>query len=146
MSAPACPHCRERMSSIESGAWNIWTCLYCEGQWLPASQVIRIADEVRTAPGAADQPVFARNPALQPMLCPACASESFESLSAEGAQAWHCLGCGSAFFPKRQSPGVDVPRLLHLRFGDEPARTVEQESALLLLKALAFVAGNLVAL
>ena len=102
MTAPLCPHCRERMSSVEQGLGGVWSCLYCEGTWLTAKQMQSLAS------AAGDEPANGSpaNPALQvaasegSLACPGCEESQLEAVAFGAMQAHRCLVCQGAFFRK----------------------------------------------
>lgn len=102
MTAPLCPHCRERMSSVEQGLGGVWSCLYCEGTWLTAKQVQSLAS------ASVDEPASGQraNPALritaseEALACPGCDASQLEAIAFGAMQAHRCPDCQGAFFRK----------------------------------------------
>lgn len=112
MNAPSCPNCREKMSSVERGLGGVWSCLYCEGVWLQASQIQSIATCSEPAPlqvkGTSER--IEPTPAEQECLCPGC------GVSLQGAllgltESLSCIRCHGAFF-KKGAVQAHAPHLL----------------------------------
>lgn len=102
MSVPYCPSCRESMSSVELETPGFWSCLYCEGIWVPGSEVEALSARASLAPaksewvaspheGAKDAPNF---------FCPSCGSSSFAHVTAKGVGAHCCSTCHGIYLPK----------------------------------------------
>ena len=70
MSAPLCPSCNERMSNVERGLGGVWSCVYCEGVWLPAG----------TRSAATPQPANLDGTS-KGMTCPNCRTKSLLALA-----------------------------------------------------------------
>jgi hypothetical protein len=84
------------MSSVEQGLGGVWSCLYCEGTWLPARQGAGIAPQQNSPKeGRANA---ALPVTVKPLLCASCESESL--LPAEVMGTYRCSGCSSVFFEK----------------------------------------------
>jgi ribosomal protein L37AE/L43A len=110
MTNPRCPNCGESMSSVEKGYGGVWSCLYCEGTWLPSEQ--------RAASAALRDDALKQAVQLpiQSLVCPSCESRAFLATSAEGAYV--CGACGSLFLdrgvldrlaPQASSPSKEAP-------------------------------------
>lgn len=102
MTAPLCPHCRERMSSVEQGLGGVWSCVYCEGTWLTAKQRQSLASATGGGPADGQR----ASPALQviaseeSLICPACEASQLGAVSLGAIQAHRCPDCEGAFFRK----------------------------------------------
>jgi ribosomal protein L37AE/L43A len=103
LNAPSCPNCRERLSDVEAGLVGVWTCLYCEGAWLPTKEAKlvfpgRQADKPMTAePSEAGEP----GREVSTLACPSCSTSSFVPLATPQAKLFRCSGCGGAYLPKQ---------------------------------------------
>lgn len=104
MSRPVCPACRERLSSVEAGLVGLWSCVYCDGVWLPASQAERAAP-LQTA--EIDAPTATPTTAVlvETLQCPSCDSTQFQALGTGASAVMACTGCRSLYLPK---PAVDA--------------------------------------
>lgn len=100
MRAPSCPNCRERLSSAELGFNGLWSCLYCEGVWLPFAAVEALARDTGlnlTRYIAPDASSSRRQPCL---TCPKCQAQTFISLEARDVSVHSCSTCRGLFIPK----------------------------------------------
>lgn len=104
------------MSSVEHGLGGVWSCIYCEGTWLPQSQADALSKSLATrTQHAAVAPADASPGSL---VCPACQSPSFEA-GAFGILAIHrCMTCRSLFF-KRGALAALSPQALSVN-GEAP--------------------------
>lgn len=102
MTAPLCPHCRERMSSVEQGLGGVWSCLYCEGTWLTAQQMQALAPTTDAAPSHALQasPVSQDEGPGESLVCPGCDGSRLQAVSLGAVRAHRCPLCHGAFFNK----------------------------------------------
>jgi len=98
---PLCPNCRERMSDVERGLGGVWSCLYCEGVWLPRCGAGESSVAGWEAPLQVGEATATRSSAnAEHLYCPACEARSFETRVIEQATFFACKGCASAFLPK----------------------------------------------
>src|SRR3954463_3644227 len=84
MSSPLCPNCRESMSSVEHGLGGVWSCLYCEGTWLSASQLQLLASKSNTQSSGSSAGFSSAIRASQPnepLCCPGCHEVSLEAVA-----------------------------------------------------------------
>jgi ribosomal protein L37AE/L43A len=105
------------MSDVERGLGGIWSCIYCEGTWLPGKQV------AIGLKGALGQLRAASNtePSSVPtelnigLPCPACSSKSLCPMHRERNEAFVCSGCSGIFLKKgvlsQVAPGAASPEL-----------------------------------
>lgn len=96
MNSPLCPNCQERMSSVEHGIGGVWSCIYCEGTWLPQGQVGEIAQ--RFMPRAASSVNVLANCKAASLVCPACPNTYLEAGEEDGIYC--CAACRSLFFER----------------------------------------------
>ena len=97
-----CPNCRERMSPVEQGLGGVWSCLYCEGTWLFATQLEALASATRSASSShegSNQELQVES-AAECLVCPSCESVELEAVSLGSAHAYRCPQCYGAFFKK----------------------------------------------
>jgi Zn-finger nucleic acid-binding protein len=114
MTTPLCPSCQERMSNVERGLGGVWSCVYCEGVWLPEAKL-------STGSSARHQSEEGETEATG-LVCPSCRVHSLRSLSAAPARGFVCSACAGAFLarglvhelaPQAASPsGEAVPEFL----------------------------------
>lgn len=102
MNAPLCPHCRERMSSVEQGLGGVWSCLYCEGTWLTAKQLQSLASAAGDGPanGQRANPAFQVAASEESLACPGCEASQLEAGAFGAMPAYRCPDCQGAFFRK----------------------------------------------
>ena len=90
------------MSSVEANLVGVWSCLYCDGVWLPSAQAGRL---ISPHPTAASESALAAatdhaGRAVDGLCCPACRSTHFRE-TGEGHHAWFaCTDCSSLYLPK----------------------------------------------
>jgi Zn-finger nucleic acid-binding protein len=113
MKAPLCPNCREGMSSVEHGLGGVWSCLYCEGTWLPAEQLKALATAAGGDPNVASSPVQPLQvcPTTESLACPRCEASWLETVSLGAFQAHRCIRCQGAFFT-RGVVAMHAPQLI----------------------------------
>ena len=97
---PQCPRCRERLSSAEIGFNGLWSCLYCEGVWLPYAQVESLAHSAGVNLTRYMAPAEGSSARKADLLCPKCLSPSFVGLAAKGANLSSCSSCRGLYIPK----------------------------------------------
>ncbi len=85
--APSCPNCRERMSDVEQGLGGVWSCIYCEGVWLPKDEGVELPDQQAA-------------PVVAHLVCPSCNATTFCSVFAATCAFHTCTRCGGTFLPK----------------------------------------------
>ncbi|MFC3682393.1 zf-TFIIB domain-containing protein [Hydrogenophaga luteola] len=101
MSPPLCPSCRERMSSVEAGMVGVWSCVYCDGAWLPAS---RAQGALASRRGGLASGSLAEDDPAGPasdlsLLCPECDDSRFRARRARDGVVFECAACGSVHLP-----------------------------------------------
>ena len=97
---PTCPSCIERLSAGELGFNGWWSCLYCEGVWLPFAAVEALGhsaglDLTRYLTPPADSALRRGD-----LHCPGCKTPSFIRLQAKEADVYSCCTCRGLFIPK----------------------------------------------
>jgi Zn-finger nucleic acid-binding protein len=122
MSTPLCPNCREHMSSVELGLGGVWSCLYCEGTWLPSAKAQTLAAN-STSEANVLLPVtepLQHVVANEMLACPACKASSLHLVALQNAEVHRCLSCEGVFFkrgvlqalsPRSFSAGQEAPVL-----------------------------------
>jgi len=86
------------MSSVERGLGGVWSCLYCEGTWLPQSQADALSKQLISH--AQDAVVATVSTSPDSLVCPTCQGPSFEA-GAGGISGIHgCMTCSSLFLEK----------------------------------------------
>jgi ribosomal protein L37AE/L43A len=91
MSSPLCPNCQEHMSSVEHGQGGVWSCLYCEGNWLPQAHALQVLSVLELQPARSGETVAT-------LVCPSCNSRTFSPLSAPNSRVFQCATCQSLYF------------------------------------------------
>jgi ribosomal protein L37AE/L43A len=93
-----CPNCRERMSDVERGLGGLFSCLYCEGIWLPGPVVAAASDAM---PAWTERWIHsasaAGSPAETVSRCPNCDDETFQRQDWPTGTAFHCTCCSGLF-------------------------------------------------
>jgi len=98
------------MSAVEKGLGGVWSCLYCEGTWLPLEQRAKFVALSRESLTALASPL------QEALVCPACEAPAFLATNASGAHT--CSLCGSLFLkrgvlgelaPQATSPRKEAP-------------------------------------
>jgi ribosomal protein L37AE/L43A len=88
------------MSSVEAGMIGVWSCLYCEGAWLPSTK----SSQVKTGHSSLADARASSSPTLEEqvdsMLCPECESTRFTVRRVEDKRLCECGGCGSTYLNK----------------------------------------------
>jgi ribosomal protein L37AE/L43A len=80
------------MSNVERSLGGVWSCVYCEGVWLPnAKQGIQSSAALGVEVGEAE---------AGGLVCPSCRTHSFRSLSAAVGRGFACSACSSAFLAR----------------------------------------------
>ena len=102
MPTPHCPSCRESMSSVEFQTPGFWSCLYCEGTWIPGNEVGFLASKTSRAPSHDEWTVIevAETEKTPRFVCPDCCSSEFSHVSARGFIAQACQKCHGIYLPK----------------------------------------------
>ena len=86
------------MSSVERGMGGVWSCVYCEGTWLPRTQTVELLAHLELLESsAAEAGTGAKRPVL---LCPTCQARSFGAGAGEISGAYRCVTCSSLFFER----------------------------------------------
>jgi Zn-finger nucleic acid-binding protein len=122
MDQPLCPNCHERMSDVERGFGGVWSCLYCEGAWLPESQVRSLLASTQAILAASGERALAQQAwsVHDSLICPSCQTKSFRSPASLAAEVQVCGTCSGVFFrrgalaflaPEAASPGREAPVL-----------------------------------
>lgn len=100
------------MSAVEQGLGGLWSCLYCEGVWLPAAQAQSVLPELGGVLRAAEHgsPLQA-DPSV--LICPSCEGRDFERLGNSPVGVVRCQGCQSVFMSKGtlMSSAPDAPKV-----------------------------------
>lgn len=86
------------MSSVEAGLCGVWSCLYCDGVWLPAREMRALAAKTAVNMQAIQCPSVAG--AGAPLQCPACEGASFASIEVHNNCVYVCTQCQSVHLPK----------------------------------------------
>lgn len=102
MKSPLCPNCRESMSSVEIGTGGVWSCLYCEGNWLTAEKLNSLASTNQSTDKLLTSNTFSLNVTghSQTLVCPSCETTSFEEVNVGTVTIHRCQDCGGSFFKK----------------------------------------------
>jgi Zn-finger nucleic acid-binding protein len=100
VSNPICPNCRERLSFGEIGFNGLWSCIYCEGVWLPFSTVETLARATEANLTRYMAPPKGDNSYQEHLHCPKCRSNTFVPLQARGVCLSSCCSCRGLFVPK----------------------------------------------
>ena len=98
MRSPLCPNCQEHMSSVEHGLGGVWSCVYCEGTWLPRAQAVGLAAHLKPRNSGVAEAVATTSSLV--LLCPTCQAKSFKAGPAEIHGIYRCATCGSLFFER----------------------------------------------
>lgn len=100
MNVPHCPKCLERLSAAEAGLIGIWSCLYCEGAWLPPDKAVQIQSAVQPAEVSFghDKPLTSNFEQI--LKCPSCEGREFDTHIKANHLLYQCKACGSAYLPK----------------------------------------------
>jgi Zn-finger nucleic acid-binding protein len=90
------------MSSVEFETPGFWSCLYCEGNWIPGSEIEALATQAENAPTKTDwTPLDHGDPTnSSTLICPDCGASQFVSSTAKGVTAHCCKACHGVFLPK----------------------------------------------
>lgn len=102
MTKPLCPQCRERMSGHEIGLQGIWSCIYCEGNWITPEQLKTVLTESnsQSAPLNWVRPKADGSSNEQELVCPSCQSRTFSRISSGSTNVNCCKDCHGLFFDK----------------------------------------------
>ncbi len=100
MSKPLCPNCRERMSPVEAGLCGVWSCVYCEGVWLPAEEVDALASKAAMDRQAIQWPHHAE-PNNENFQCPVCRAAWFARRGVKDHPVCLCTKCRGMFISKQ---------------------------------------------
>jgi hypothetical protein len=88
------------MSSVEAGQIGLWSCVYCEGVWLPQARgAALIAGQSAAIPEPPSPDQVAEG-----LLCPGCEATCFRWESTRHGCMYSCTACQSLYLPK---PTVD---------------------------------------
>ena len=147
MNAPSCPNCRERLSDVEAGLVGVWTCLYCEGAWLPTDKAKLVVPGRQADSPAKAEPSQAGelNGEGAALACPSCSTSSFVPLAIPNAQLFRCSGCSGAYLPKQAVLSLgkalggkdwEFGRLFAAMLGKEDMTKVEGAAVLLAILGL----------
>jgi len=99
------------MSSVEHGHGGVWSCLYCEGNWLPQAQALQVLRAVELHPAQSCESVAT-------LVCPSCHRTTFSPMSSPSSRAFQCSTCQSLYFeraalaafaPQVFSAGAEAP-------------------------------------
>jgi len=100
MPSPRCPNCSEQMSMFELGLDGVWSCIYCEGTWLSATEVQSILSQSRPAADTRRRPQTAATEAEAGLTCPTCGTRSFVAVAVGDEKAYCCSSCQGLFLRK----------------------------------------------
>ncbi len=90
------------MSSVEAGMVGVWSCLYCEGAWIPSAastKVIEASERSDSKPGGTALGMDSSHEE-QALLCPECSSAHHARRGSKGKELYACQDCQSLFLPK----------------------------------------------
>ena len=106
------------MSSVERGHGGVWSCIYCEGAWLPQAQAAKLLLDLQPR---FSQPIEATTSAsAAALVCPSCHGNAFLQLTPETSRTFQCSACRSLYFapgalaavaPQAVSVGGEAPVL-----------------------------------
>ena len=99
MPAPKCPRCRAHLSSVETGGNSLWSCLECEGVWLPYESAEALGESTCVNLTRYKAPMEGSAP-LSRLVCPTCSTATFVGLKAKGVELSSCHACRGLFMPK----------------------------------------------
>ena len=102
MSNPLCPNCREQMSSVERGLGGVWSCLYCEGTWLPSAKAQTLTSNATGRPNFSLPVAEARQHVAtnEMLVCPACEAVSLHLVALQNIEVHRCPSCDGVFFKR----------------------------------------------
>jgi Zn-finger nucleic acid-binding protein len=87
------------MSMAEFGLDGAWSCIYCEGTWLSATEVRALLSQASIAEGPPQVRPLAIG-AEGDFVCPRCETTSLAAVAVGDRQAHCCTSCHSIFFAK----------------------------------------------
>jgi hypothetical protein len=118
VSRPLCPNCIEKMSAAEAGLEGIWSCVHCEGVWLP---VIDDQTGVRARlMSAATTTTLASTSSSRLLSCAVCAANDFRSIQIHSSVIHACVNGHGIFLsaedllllaPRRVASGLTTTAL-----------------------------------
>ena len=132
------------MSSVEAGLYGVWSCVYCDGVWLPAKEMRALAAKTAVNMQAIQWPSVAGSAA--PLQCPACEGASFAPVDVHNNCVYVCTQCQSVHLPKASVqqlsshlnivPWLSPESLAKTRMGRQAAIEIAINVAMLALLAL----------
>lgn len=151
MTKPLCPQCREKMSAHEIGLQGIWTCIYCEGNWITPEQLKALLASANSQSATLNwsQAKAGNGQNAQELVCPSCQSRTFSRVSSSSTELGCCKNCHGLFFDKGALsrllppglPGTSLGVLLGGAVGTGIAADVATDLVISLVAAL--VTGGL---
>jgi len=99
MPVPHCPSCIEPMSSVELETPGFWSCLYCEGNWIPGPEVTTLLSQAKGLPAPATWAPRQTGATVR-LTCPSCGPNAFVQVTAQGTLAHSCPTCHGIYLPK----------------------------------------------
>jgi len=151
MTKPLCPQCREKMSAHEIGLQGIWSCIYCEGNWITPEQLkaLLASANSQSATLTWSQARTGDSQDEQELVCPSCESRTFSRISNSSTELSCCKSCHGLFFDKGALstllppglPGTSLGALVGGAVGAEIAADAATDLVISLVAAL--VTGGL---
>ena len=90
------------MSSVERGLGGVWSCLYCEGTWLPPAKArtltASLASETDLSLPVAE--ALKQVAGGEVLTCTACEAVPLDRVFLQNAETHHCPSCEGVFFKK----------------------------------------------
>lgn len=90
------------MSSVELEAPGLWSCLYCEGAWIPGDEFAALSANALKPPESLQwvEVDDANSQARTQLICPDCGSPSFALIAVQDMLAHGCRECRGIYLPK----------------------------------------------
>ncbi|GAA6143445.1 hypothetical protein NBRC116584_32630 [Hydrogenophaga sp. 5NK40-0174] len=81
---------------------GVWTCMYCEGAWLPSRSAQRVlsAGDQKLAPCQAEAMSMHTGSPIASLRCPECESGVFATVGEDKRTLFCCSQCGSVYLPR----------------------------------------------
>ena len=95
-----CPKCRERIEVKKRNGVVLYSCLYCEGTWLPKESLERLYKASSDKYGAhrIAQLKNESKESATPLKCPACVEKKLRVILVKRVELDICIECGGVFF------------------------------------------------
>ncbi|MGE4447375.1 MAG: zf-TFIIB domain-containing protein [Azospira sp.] len=87
------------MSSVELETPGFWSCLYCEGNWIPGPEVTTLLSQAKGLPAPATWAPRQTGATVR-LTCPSCGPNAFVQVTAQGTLAHSCPTCHGIYLPK----------------------------------------------